>query len=74
VLAVARQGETEPQTDLVVSLYKLAKTANGTQKEEAIDEALEILAALDADGKLNETQKGWKDSFLTLRNGPAPAP
>ena len=29
----------------------------------------ELLARLDADGKLNETQKGWQESSVTLRNG-----
>ena len=33
------------------------------------DEGLQILARLDADGKLNDDQKGWSESFLTLRNG-----
>ena len=40
------------------------------RKEDAvIDEGLKILARLDADGKLSDDQKGWSESFLTLRNG-----
>ena len=31
--------------------------------------ALQLLARLDADGKLTDDQKGWSESFLTLRNG-----
>jgi hypothetical protein len=54
----------------VISLYKFGKTANGTEKEEPIKEALAILASLDADGKLNEGKKDWKSSFLSLRGDP----
>ncbi len=71
-LAEARQAETPPQTDLVISLYKFARTSKGSDKEAAIDEALRILAALDGQGRLDETQKGWKDSILSLRDGPTP--
>jgi len=39
------------------------------RKDAVIDEGLQILARLDADGKLNDDQKGWSESFLTLRNG-----
>ena len=53
----------------MVGLYKLAKVANGERKDAVIDEGLQILARLDADGKLNDDQKGWSESFLTLRNG-----
>lgn len=53
----------------MVSLYKLAKVAAGERKTAAIGEALSLLARLDADGKLNETQKGWEESFVSLRNG-----
>ena len=68
-LAELRKGSTEAQTDLVVSLYKLAEIADGGRKDAVIDEGLSILARLDADGKLNDDQKGWSESFLTLRNG-----
>jgi hypothetical protein len=68
-LAELRKGNTEAQTDLVVDLYKLAKVANGERKDAVIDEGLQILAWLNADGKLTDDQKGWSESFLTLRNG-----
>jgi hypothetical protein len=53
----------------VVGLYKAAKVADGGRKDAVIDEGLQILARLDADGKLSDDQKGWSESFLTLRNG-----
>ena len=53
----------------MVSLYKLAEIADGGRKDAVIDEGLEILARLDADGKLDDDQKGWSEWFLTLRNG-----
>jgi hypothetical protein len=67
-----REGNTEAQTDLVVGLYRLAKVANGERKDAVIDEGLAILARLDADGKLTEDQKGWSESFNTLRSGSQP--
>jgi hypothetical protein len=68
-LAETRKDSTEAQTDLVVGLYKLATVAAGERKDAVIDEGLQILARLDADGKLTDVQKGWSESFLTLRNG-----
>ena len=53
---------------MVVGLYRLAKVANGERKDSVIDEGLSILSRLDADGKLSEDQKGWSESFNTLRN------
>jgi hypothetical protein len=53
----------------VVSLYKLAEIADGGRRDAVIDEGLQILARLDADDQLNDDQKGWSESFLTLRNG-----
>jgi hypothetical protein len=52
----------------VVGLYRLAKVASGDRKNAVIDEGLQILARLDADGKLTEDQKGWSESFNTLRS------
>jgi hypothetical protein len=68
-LADTVKDNIDVQTDLVVSLYKLAKVSVGEQKEAAIGEGLKLLARLDADGKLTEDQKGWGDSFRSLRNG-----
>jgi hypothetical protein len=51
----------------VVALYKIAEIANGDKKDKAIDQGLALLADLDADGKLTDVQKGWKDYFLSLR-------
>ena len=68
-LADTVKDNIDVQTDLVVSLYKLAKVSAGEQKEAAIGEGLKLLARLDADGKLTEDQKGWGDSFRPLRNG-----
>ncbi len=59
----------EAQTDLVVGLYKIATVAVAERKDAVIDEGLQILARLDADGKLTDDQKGWSELFLTLRNG-----
>ena len=69
-LAELRKDNLEAQTDLVVGLYKLAKVAAGERKDAVIDEGLQLLARLDADGKLTDDQKGWSESFLKLRNGP----
>ena len=68
-LAELRKDNAEAQTDLVVGLYKLATVALAERKDAVIDEGLQILARLDADGKLTDDQKGWSESFLTLRNG-----
>jgi tetratricopeptide (TPR) repeat protein len=68
-LADARKEDAEAQTDLVVGLYKIATVALAERKDAVIDEGLKILARLDADGKLSDDQKGWSESFLTLRNG-----
>jgi hypothetical protein len=68
-LADTVKDNIDVQTDLVVGLYKLAKVSAGEQKEAAIGEGLKLLARLDADGKLTEDQKGWGDSFRSLRNG-----
>ena len=71
-LAAGHEAEPGPQIDLVVKLYKFAGAAKGTEKEAAIKEGLDILAKLDAAGQLDDTQKGWSESFLTLRNGGTP--
>ena len=55
------------QTDLVVSLYKLAPVADGDRKSAALDEALKIVEQLDAEGKLTPDKKNWKDMLLALR-------
>lgn len=74
-LAIARElaekqaGNVDAETDVVVGLYRLAKIANGERKEAVIDEGLEILARLDAGGKLTEEQKGWSEYFTALRKG-----
>jgi hypothetical protein len=67
-LTELRKGSTEAQTDLVVGLYKLAKVTNGERKEAVIGEGLEILGRLDTEGKLTKDQKGWSESFQSLRN------
>ena len=63
-----RESNVESQTDLVVGLYRLAKVASGERKGAVIDEGLQILARLDAEGKLTEDQKSWSESFNTLRS------
>ena len=66
-LAIARRlagldpGNVSWQTDLVVSLYKIAIMADGERKRTALDEAIKIVERLDAEGKLSPAQKGWKD-------------
>jgi hypothetical protein len=68
-LAELRKDNLDAQTDLVVGLYKLAKVAAGERKDAVIDEGLRLLAKLDAAGQLTDDQKGWSESFNTLRNG-----
>ena len=66
---VKDDGNVDAKTDLVVALYRLAAVAGGDKKDAAIQQGLALLAELDAGGKLTDDQKGWKDSFLSLRNG-----
>ena len=72
-LAIARRlaaidpGNVSWQTDLVVSLYKIAIMAESERKQAALDEAIQIVDRLDAEGKLSAAQKGWKDKLLALR-------
>jgi tetratricopeptide (TPR) repeat protein len=66
-LAKVDGANVDAKTDLVVALYKIAEIANGDKKDKAIDQGLALLADLDADGKLTDVQKGWKDYFLSLR-------
>ena len=68
-LAELRKDSLDAQIDLVVGLYKLAQVTDGEKKNAAIDEGMALLARLDADGKLTDDQRGWTNSFLTLRNG-----
>jgi hypothetical protein len=68
-LAELRKGNIEAQTDLVVGLYKVATVAVAERKEAVIDEGVQILARLDADGNLTDDQKVWGESFLALRSG-----
>ena len=60
-------GNVQWQTDLVVSLYKIAILADGEKKSGAVDEALKIVEQLDAEGKLSPDKKDWKDRLLALR-------
>ena len=60
-------GNVQWQTDLVVSLYKIAILADGERKSAALDEALKIVERLDAEGKLSPDKKDWKDKLLALR-------
>jgi hypothetical protein len=72
-LAIARRlaaidpGNVSWQTDLVVSLYKIALMAEGERRQAALDEAITMVERLDAEGKLSPAQKGWKDRLLALR-------
>ncbi len=67
----AAQGRTSrPRPICVVGLYKLATVAAGERKDAVIDEGLQLLARLDADGKLTDDQKGWTESFNTLAQRP----
>ncbi len=68
-LAELRKDNLDAQTDLVVGLYKLAKVAAGERRDAVIGEGLQLLARLDGEGKLTDDQKGWSESFRTLRNG-----
>ena len=47
------------------------KVASGERKDAVIDEGLRLLAKLDAAGQLTDDQKGWSESFNTLRNNGA---
>ena len=66
-LAAVDPGNVQWQTDLVVSLYKIAILADGDRKSAAVDEALKIVEQLDAAGKLSPDKKDWKDRLLALR-------
>ena len=66
-LAAVDPGNVQWQTDLVVSLYKVAILADGEKKSGAVDEALKIVEQLDAAGKLSPDKKDWKDRLLALR-------
>ena len=41
--------------------------AEGERKTAALDEAIQIVDRLDAEGKLSPAQKSWKDKLLALR-------
>ena len=72
-LAIARRlaaidpGNVSWQTDLVVSLYKIAIMAEGERKQAALDDAIKIVDRLDAEGKLSPAQKDWKNKLLALQ-------
>lgn len=55
------------QTDLVVSLYKIATFAEGEKKSAVIDQAIKIVERLDAEGRLPPDKKNWKDKLSALR-------
>ena len=54
------------QTDLVVSLYKIAIMAEGERKQAALDEAIQIVDRLDAEGKLSPAQQGLEGQAAGL--------
>ena len=56
-LAIADPGNAQAQTDLVVSLTRVADLTDNPKKSYL--EALDILSALDAQGRLSVEQKGW---------------
>ena len=62
------------QTDLIVSLYKLALVSDGDRKSAALDEALKMVEQLDAEGKLTPDKKNWKDMLLALRTSSPHSP
>jgi hypothetical protein len=66
-LADTDNSNVEWQTDLVVSLYKIANLADGETKDAALDEALKLVERLDAEGKLSPDKKDWKGKLLALR-------
>jgi len=56
-LVAADQGNTQWQTELVVSLYKIAGFGEG--RDANLNRSLEILRRLDAAGALSADQTGW---------------
>ena len=66
----AAQGRTSRRRPISWSASTSSPRSRSAERKDAvIDEGLQILARLDADGKLTDDQKGWSESFLTLRNG-----
>jgi hypothetical protein len=66
-LADIDQTNAQWQTDLVVSLYKIATYADGEKRSAALDKALAIVERLEAEGKLSPDKKDWKSRLLALR-------
>ena len=72
-LAIARRlaaidpGNVSWQTDLVVSLYKIAIMAEGERKQAALDEAIQDRRPARRRGQAFAGPEGWKDKLLALR-------
>jgi hypothetical protein len=75
-LAIAEQlagidkSNVQWQTDLVVSLYKIATFADGDRKSAALDKALAIVERLEVEGRLSPDKRDWKSRLLALRETP----
>jgi tetratricopeptide (TPR) repeat protein len=69
VPALADKENAQAQVDLVLGLWDIAVATKGERKNAAIDEAVGILGRLDTQGKLSDSQKGWKDRLIGLRDG-----
>jgi hypothetical protein len=53
---------------------KAAKLAEAERKDALIDEGLSILSRLDADGKLTDDQKAWRESSSPCATAPSNPP
>jgi hypothetical protein len=59
--AVLGPGDVEAQTDQIASNFKVAQaTKDAEQRKAALDDALNIVKALDAKGLLSADQKSWQ--------------
>jgi tetratricopeptide (TPR) repeat protein len=60
-LVAAAPGNAQRQTDLVVTLYRVASVEDGSDREQALKEALDILDRQRAEGSLTPDKIGWPD-------------
>jgi hypothetical protein len=65
-LAKTDPGNVQWQTDVVVSLYKIAGVSEGARRTDAVNEALGILGRLKAQGALTAEQQSWPDALRAL--------
>jgi eukaryotic-like serine/threonine-protein kinase len=60
-LITVHPNNVQRQTDLVINLYQLASVEDGSERERAVKEALDILERLNNEKKLTPDKIGWPD-------------